>query len=111
MTDWCWCLQSNGIPGACLQDSGLLAAGYTYITLGGMGFAENGDPEAVPGYPNIPRQNITRNATGHLQVDPSRFPGPGSTPACLDETTVYINFGFILFWLFWTASHWSLSSG
>ena len=53
-----------------------------------MGYAENGDPEAVPGYPHIPKQNMTRNATGHLQADPSRFPGPGSTAACLDEATV-----------------------
>ena len=67
---------------------GLLAAGYNFITLGGMGFAENGDPQAVPGFPNIPRQNITRNATGYLQADASRFPGPGSTAACLDEQTV-----------------------
>ena len=59
-----------------MRDSGLLAAGYNYITLGGMGYAENGDPEAVPGYPNIPKQNITRNVSGYLQVDPSRFPGP-----------------------------------
>jgi hypothetical protein len=66
-----------------LKDSGLLAAGFEYITLGGMGFAEHGDPQEVPGFPNIPPQNITRNATGHLQVDAARFPGPGSTAACL----------------------------
>jgi hypothetical protein len=58
-----------------MKDSGLLAAGYNYITLGGMGFAENGDPQAVPGFPKIPRQNISRNASGFLQADPARFPG------------------------------------
>ena len=66
-----------------LRDSGLLAAGFEYITLGGMGFAEHGDPEDMPGYPHIPRQNITRNSSGHLQVDPARFPGPGSSAMCL----------------------------
>jgi hypothetical protein len=73
-----------------MKDGGLLAAGYNFITLGGMGFAENGDPQAVPGFPKIPRQNITRNVTGYLQADASRFPGPGSTPACLDEQTVRV---------------------
>ena len=66
-----------------LKDSGLLAAGFEYLTLGGMGFAEHGDPKAVPGFPNIPKQNITRNASGHLQADPGRFPGPGSSSSCL----------------------------
>jgi hypothetical protein len=66
-----------------LKDSGLLAAGFEYLTLGGMGYAEHGDPQIVPGFPNIPKQNITRNATGHLQVDAARFPGPGSSAGCL----------------------------
>ena len=44
-----------------LRDSGLLAAGYEYITLGGMGFAEHGDPEDMPGYP-------------HTTSDPARRP-------------------------------------
>ena len=39
--------------------------------------------KAVPGFPNIPKQNITRNASGHLQADPARFPGPGSSSSCL----------------------------
>lgn len=71
-----------------MKESGLLNAGYNYITLGGMGFAENGDPQSVPGFPHIPPLNITRNASGYLQVDASRFPGPGSTAACLDAKTV-----------------------
>ena len=66
-----------------IKDSGLLAAGYEYLTLGGMAYAEHGDPEQVPGFPAIPKQNITRNASGHLQVDPARFPGPGSSASCL----------------------------
>ena len=37
----------------------------------------------MPGFPNVPKQNITRNATGHLQVDPARFPGPRSSLSCL----------------------------
>jgi hypothetical protein len=92
-----------------MKSNGLLEAGYTYITLGGMGFAEHGDPKVhtlypittlsfihfillhptflsfkvVPGWPHIPRQNITRNSSGHLQADPARFPGPGSSASCL----------------------------
>ena len=45
-------------------DEGFLSAGYTYITLGGIGYAEG----ATPG------GNITRNASGHLQADPIKFP-------------------------------------
>ena len=94
-----------------LKDSGLLAAGcayppaallpapalllvynqldgssavcrFEYLTLGGMGFAEHGDPQIVPGFPNIPAQNITRNASGHLQArSPCRYPSlPPSLP-------------------------------
>ena len=59
-----------------LKKSGLLAAGYDLVTLGGIGYAngstwnssEQGWPGGIPG-------NITRNATGFLQVDPVRFPG------------------------------------
>jgi hypothetical protein len=29
-----------------------------------------------------------RNSSGHYQIDPARFPGPGSTPACLNQTSL-----------------------
>ena len=48
-----------------MRDKGFLQAGYNYITLGGIGYAAG----ATPG------GNITRNATGFLQVDPVKFPG------------------------------------
>ena len=46
-----------------------MQAGYNYITLGGIGYAAG----ATPG------GNITRNATGFLQVDPVKFPGDAAT--------------------------------
>ena len=48
-----------------MRDSGLLAAGFEYVTLGGIGYANGSSPGG----------NITRNASGHLQSDPIRFPG------------------------------------
>jgi hypothetical protein len=48
-----------------MRDSGLLAAGYEFVTLGGIGYANGSSPGG----------NISRNATGHLQSDPRRFPG------------------------------------
>jgi hypothetical protein len=50
---------------AFMRESGLLAAGYEYVTLGGIGYANGSTPGG----------NITRNASGHLQSDPIRFPG------------------------------------
>ena len=52
-----------------MRDKGFLQAGYNYITLGGIGYAAG----ATPG------GNITRNATGFLQVDPVKFPGDAAT--------------------------------
>lgn len=34
------------------------------------------------------RNVIVRNTTGYYQIDPARFPGPGSTPDCLNATTL-----------------------
>ena len=50
---------------AFMRQSGLLAAGYKYITLGGIGYANGSEAGGT----------ITRNATGHLQSDLRRFPG------------------------------------
>lgn len=41
-----------------MKDNGFLDAGYNYITLGGIGYANNSGPGG----------NITRNAAGMLQV-------------------------------------------
>eukprot|EP00039_Didymoeca_costata_P021632 m.345013 g.345013 ORF g.345013 m.345013 type:complete len:671 (+) comp25672_c0_seq1:63-2075(+) len=48
-----------------MKDSGLQQAGYNFITLGGIGYANSSGPG----------QNITRNASGYLVVDPTKFPG------------------------------------
>ena len=58
-----------------MKQSGLLAAGYNYVTLGGIGYANGStNPAASKGHGRI-QTNITRNGTGYLQVDPVRFPG------------------------------------
>ena len=59
-----------------MKESGLLAAGYNYITLGGIGYAQGGTwAPGAHGWGPAGKGNITRNASGHLQVDPVRFPG------------------------------------
>ena len=40
-----------------MKESGLLSAGYNYLTLGGIGYANNSGPGGT----------ITRNATGFIQ--------------------------------------------
>jgi hypothetical protein len=52
-----------------MKDKGFLAAGYNYMTLGGIGYANGSTCKPVSSC------NITRNSTGFLQVDPVRFPG------------------------------------
>ena len=45
-------------------------------TLGGIGYAEGATfPDNASGWGPGGPGNITRNASGHLQVDPVRFPG------------------------------------
>ena len=59
-----------------MKESGLLTAGYNYVTLGGIGYA-NGSTFPTGSHswgPDGPG-NITRNATGFLEIDPVRFPG------------------------------------
>ena len=58
-----------------LASSGLQAAGYEYITMGGIGYANNSQPGG----------NITRNATGYLQADPIKFPGGNAGVAALAQ--------------------------
>jgi alpha-galactosidase len=52
-----------------MKDQGFLDAGYNYMTLGGIGYANGSTCQPVSAC------NITRNSTGFLQVDPKRFPG------------------------------------
>ena len=54
---------------AFMKEKGFLAAGYNYMTLGGIGYANGSTCQPASSC------NITRNATGFLQVDPVRFPG------------------------------------
>lgn len=59
-----------------MKSSGLLAAGYHYVTLGGIGYAEGATWNASQhGWGPAGPGNITRNSTGFLQCDPVRFPG------------------------------------
>ncbi len=61
---------------AFMKESGLLAAGYTYVTLGGIGYANGSTyPAGQQHWGPMGPGNISRNATGFLQVDPVRFPG------------------------------------
>ena len=59
-----------------MKQSGLLAAGYDLVTLGGIGYANGSTfPAGQSGWGPGGPGNITRNASGYLQVDPVRFPG------------------------------------
>lgn len=73
---------------AAMSENGLLAAGWNYMTLGGSTYPHAAiapwnrtEPQKLP---NV----IVRNSTGHIQIDPARFPGPGSSAACLDGATL-----------------------
>jgi hypothetical protein len=59
-----------------MKAHGFLAAGYNYVTLGGIGYANGSTwPDSQHGWGPDGPGNITRNASGYLQVDPIRFPG------------------------------------
>ena len=52
-----------------MKESGLLAAGYNYVTLGGIGYANGSTyPDGQHGWPSGTKGAITRNASGFLQV-------------------------------------------
>lgn len=65
-----------------MKDNGFLEAGYNYITLGGIGYANGSTPGG----------NITRNASGHMQVDPIRFPGGNEGMRKLIEEIISLGF-------------------
>eukprot|EP00729_Bicosta_minor_P007928 gene7928-10725_t len=72
-----------------MKNNGLLAAGYTLISAGGSTYPHQGIPPWNTTNETKQRRNvIVRNTTGYYQIDPARFPGPGSTPDCLNATTL-----------------------
>ena len=66
---------------AAMVSNGLLAAGYTYITLGASTYAHRAiGPWNRSG--QISANVIVRNATGFVQIDPARFPVLPPTALC-----------------------------
>jgi len=72
-----------------MKANGLLAAGYDLISAGGSTYPHQGLP---PHWNSTNDSNIVnvivRNSSGYYTIDPARFPGPGSSAACLDEPTL-----------------------
>ena len=68
---------------------GMLAAGYNLISAGGSTYPHQGLP---PRWNSTNDSNIinviVRNSSGYYEIDPARFPGPGSSPECLDAATL-----------------------
>ena len=68
--------------------NGLLESGYKLMSVGGSTYKHQG---LKPWYNGSNESNfrnvIVRNSTGYYQVDPARFPGPGSKPLCLNSTS------------------------
>ena len=71
---------------AAMKENGLLAAGYDLLSAGGSTYPHQG---LAPHWNSTNASNIVnlivRNASGYYQIDPARFPGPGSSADCLDE--------------------------
>lgn len=71
---------------AAMKANGMLAAGYNLLSAGGSTYPHQGLP---PRWNSTNDTNIinviVRNSTGYYQIDPARFPGPGSSAECLDE--------------------------
>ena len=73
---------------AAMKKNGLLGAGYSLLSTGGSTYQHQG---IAPWNQSDPKKYvalIVRNSTGHYQIDPNRFPGPGSSPACLNDTAL-----------------------
>ena len=72
-----------------MKANGMLAAGYNLISAGGSTYPHQGLP---PRWNSTNDSNINnvivRNSSGYYQIDPARFPGPGSSKECLDEATL-----------------------
>ena len=55
-----------------LKDSGLLAAGVEYLTLGGMGYAEHGDRARLSEHPEAKHHAKCHIACGRRRGGPAR---------------------------------------
>ena len=72
-----------------MKQNGLLDAGYSLISVGGSTYPHQGiQPKYNSSDPSHLKFLIVRNSTGHYQIDPARFPGPGSSTTCLNETAL-----------------------
>lgn len=69
-----------------LQANGLFDKGYNLIQYGGASYPHQG---LAPLWNSTNSSNrkyvIVRNSTGHYQIDPGKFRGPGSSDECLDD--------------------------
>ena len=69
-----------------LKANGLFEKGYKLIQYGGASYPHQGlAPLWNSTNPSNIKFVIVRNSTGHYQVDPGKFRGPGSTGQCLDD--------------------------
>ena len=78
----------------------LRQAGYRLINVGGNGHAVNGSVDPAHSSATAIDRNgkpvnctatngcyiAVRNSTGHYQISAARFPGPGSSPQCMNDT-------------------------
>lgn len=72
-----------------MRKNGLLDAGYSLISVGGSTYQHQGlAPRWNQTDPKKYVALIVRNSTGHYQIDPNRFPGPGSSSVCLNDTAL-----------------------
>jgi hypothetical protein len=84
------------------KPGGSQAAGYTLINVGGNGHAVNGSNDPAHSSATAIDHNgkplnctatkgcyiAVRNSSGHYQISAARFPGPGSSPECLNDTAL-----------------------
>ena len=68
---------------AAMKRRGLLEAGFSYLSIGGSTYPHPVADEAPPW-----RNLIVRNATGFVQIDPGRFPGPGSNMTMCEDAAL-----------------------
>ena len=71
-----------------MKANGLLAVGYDLLSAGGSTYKHQGIPPFNSSNESNAQNVIVRNASGYYEIDPARFPGPGSTPQCLNATTL-----------------------
>ena len=67
-----------------MKERGLLDAGYKLLSIGGSTYEHAG----VAPFDFKPWLRLTvRNSTGHMQIDPARWPGPGSNMTLCEDAT------------------------